>query len=204
LVARRGERRAVLADGKRSGAEIALRRTDFLRTRGPGAVAGGSHRIEMRRRADRRAAAKRSAHHVSCKRLQDVGNRYAVMLSLAPPGPTTVTSAEPLPTGETALMLVLEFIVTKPKSLVLRDLPWVPAQNSGDRNGLSGFCRWYPRCPGNTWTRISLGEPILIFIYGLVLLLIRCVIGMQWYQPIPAPSGSFPLQHRISAILCCQ
>jgi membrane protein YdbS with pleckstrin-like domain len=30
--------------------------------------------------------------------------------------------------------------------------------------------------------RISLGHPVLIFIYSLALLLIGCGIGMHWYQ----------------------
>ena len=30
--------------------------------------------------------------------------------------------------------------------------------------------------------RITLGHPVLIFIYSLVLLLIGCAIGMHWYQ----------------------
>jgi hypothetical protein len=29
---------------------------------------------------------------------------------------------------------------------------------------------------------ISLGHPVLIFVYSLVLLLIGCAIGMHWYQ----------------------
>jgi membrane protein YdbS with pleckstrin-like domain len=30
--------------------------------------------------------------------------------------------------------------------------------------------------------QISLGHPVLIFIYSLALLLIGCAIGMHWYQ----------------------
>jgi membrane protein YdbS with pleckstrin-like domain len=30
--------------------------------------------------------------------------------------------------------------------------------------------------------RISLGHPVLIFIYSLALLLVGCAIGMHWYQ----------------------
>jgi membrane protein YdbS with pleckstrin-like domain len=30
--------------------------------------------------------------------------------------------------------------------------------------------------------RISLGHPVLIFVYSMALLLIGCAIGMHWYQ----------------------
>jgi hypothetical protein len=30
--------------------------------------------------------------------------------------------------------------------------------------------------------RITLGHPVLIFVYSLVLLLFGCAIGMHWYQ----------------------
>jgi len=30
--------------------------------------------------------------------------------------------------------------------------------------------------------RISLGNPVLIFVYSVALLLIGCAIGMHWYQ----------------------
>jgi membrane protein YdbS with pleckstrin-like domain len=30
--------------------------------------------------------------------------------------------------------------------------------------------------------RISLGNPVLIFVYSVALLLIGCAVGMHWYQ----------------------